>query len=75
MNGNNNQQKNKRFVLLISGAVDAVIGAVILLVGFGFFPLDIADYGIPQVVILFIGGFMLIMGAWMAIHNYSRMDE
>lgn len=74
MNGNN-PQRNRRIVLIISGAVDAVIGAVILLIGFGFFPIDLADDGIPPVVLLVIGGFMLIMGAWMAIHNYSRLDE
>ena len=75
MNGNNNPQRNKRLVLAFSGAIDALIGVVILIVGLGFFPIDIAEYGIPQWVILFVGGFMFIMGAWVAIRNYSRMDE
>ena len=75
MNRNNNPQKTRRFVLIVSGAIDALIGAVILIVGLGFFPIDIAEYGIPQWVILFVGGFMFIMGAWLAVYNYSRLDE
>jgi len=71
----NNPQKTKRMILIVSGAMDALLGAVILIVGLGFFPVDIAEYGIPQWIVLAIGGFMFIMGAWIVVHNYSRMDE
>ncbi|HAV77748.1 MAG TPA: hypothetical protein DCX53_10405 [Anaerolineae bacterium] len=75
MNQNNDPQKTKRMVLTVSGLFDALIGAGILLVGFGFFPVDIAEFGIPQWVILVVGGTMFIAGTWMAVHNYSRLNE
>lgn len=60
---------------MISGVTDALIGAVILLIGFGFLPVDIADYGIPSWLVILVGGFMFIMGAWVAVYNFSRLDE
>jgi hypothetical protein len=67
--------RNKRIVFILSGATDALIGAVILLIGFGFLPLDITDYGLPAWLVILVGAFMFIMGAWMAAYNYSRLDE
>lgn len=75
MNENNNPQKTKRMVMIISGAMDALIGAGILIVGLGFFPVSISDFGVPQWVILLIGGAMFIVGGWMFVHNYSRLNE
>ena len=60
---------------MISGATDALIGAVILLIGFGLLPVDLAEYGIPAWLALVVGGFMFIMGAWMAAYNFTRLDE
>jgi branched-subunit amino acid ABC-type transport system permease component len=67
--------RNKRIVFMLSGAIDALIGAVILLIGFGFLPVDIADYGLPSWVVILVGAFMFIMGAWMAAYNYLRLEE
>jgi len=52
-----------------------LIGAVILLIGFGFLPLDIADYGLPGWLVILVGAFMFIIGAWIAAYNYSRLEE
>ncbi|HET9591120.1 MAG TPA: hypothetical protein VFO91_20205 [Anaerolineales bacterium] len=67
--------RTKRYALILSGAIDAVIGAVILLIGFGLLPIDVADYGIPAWLAILVGAFMFIMGAWVAAYNYSRLDE
>jgi ABC-type branched-subunit amino acid transport system permease subunit len=75
MNGSNNPQRNKRLAMLVSGAMDAVLGAVIVLIGLGFFPVNIDEYGFPQWIVLLVGGVMFTLGAWLAIYNYSRLDE
>jgi branched-subunit amino acid ABC-type transport system permease component len=67
--------RNKRIVFILSGATDALIGAVILLIGFELLPVDIADYGLPSWLAILVGAIMFIMGAWMAAYNYSRLDE
>jgi hypothetical protein len=67
--------RNKRIVFMLSGATDALIGAVILLIGFGLLPVDIADYGLPAWLVILVGAIMFIIGAWMAAYNYSRLDE
>lgn len=47
---------NKRTILIIAGAVDAFIGAIILLIYFDFLPIDISGWGISRPVIGLIGG-------------------
>jgi len=70
-----NPKRNRRFILIFSGATDVLLGAVILLIGLGFFPIDIADYGFPLWVIFLVGGLIFISGVWMVAYNYSRLDE
>lgn len=72
---NNSPNRTRRVVLILSGLTDALIGAVILLIGLGLLPVDISAYGIPQWLALVVGGFMFIMGAWVAAYNYSRLEE
>jgi len=71
----NPSHRNKRLVFMISGITDALIGAVLLLIGVGLLPIDITDYGIPRWPVVLAGAFMFIIGAWMAAHHYSRLDE
>ena len=67
--------RNKRIVFIISGVTDSLLGAALLLIGFGFLPIDIADYGFPAWLVILVGAFMFIMGAWVAAYNYSRLEE
>jgi len=59
----------------MSGAIDALLGAAILLIGFGFFPIDIADYGLPIWAVVLVGGVMFPVGVWVAVYNYSRLGK
>jgi len=67
--------RTRRYVLIMSGATDVLLGAAIVLVGLGFFPIDIADYGLPLWAALLVGGLIFISGLWMVAYNYSRLDE
>jgi len=46
-----------------------------LLIGFGFLPIDINDYGIARWPVILVGAFMFIIYAWIVAHHYSRLDE
>jgi len=75
MNEKPSSKKTLRHALIISGATDALFGAAIVLAGLGFFPIDIARYGFPLWSVMLVGGVIFTSGAWMVIHNYSRLDE
>jgi hypothetical protein len=72
---NENPNRTKRYVLIFSGAIDAVLGAAIVLTGLGFFPIDLETVGIPPWIAWPVGGALFISGIWVAAHNYSRIDE
>ncbi len=63
---------NRRRALLIGGAMDLLIGAAFLVVGFGFIPFDI---GIPLWIMTLIGAMLFIAGIGMIVFNLSRWDE
>ena len=75
MNESPNPKRTRRYILIMSGATDVLLGAAMLLVGLGFFPINIADYGFPLWVVLLVGGLIFATGVWMVIYNYSRLDE
>jgi hypothetical protein len=75
MNENPHPDGTRRHVLIMIGATDAILGAAIVLIGFGFFPMDPGDYGIPVWVVLLVGGLIFTSGIWMMIYNYSSLDE
>jgi len=70
-----NGQNNKRKVLIIAGASDIFLGAVIALIGLGFFPVDVANYGVPPWVVIVVGGVIFASGTWIVLNNYSRLGE
>ncbi len=60
---------------MISGAMDALIGAVLLLIGFGWLPVDVTDYGFANWHVGLIGAVMFILGTITFAYNFSRIDE
>jgi uncharacterized paraquat-inducible protein A len=65
----------RRIALMLSGGIDALIGAVLLLIGFGFLPIDITQYGVQNWHVNLLGGVMFLLGAGTFAYNFSRMDE
>jgi len=70
-----NPNRTKRLVFVISGATDAVLGATIILTSLGFFPIDLNNMGMPTWIVWLVGGVLFISGTWMAVYNYSRIDD
>jgi membrane-bound ClpP family serine protease len=67
--------RNKRIALIVSGVTDALIGAVLLLIGFRLLPIDVTDYGFENWHANLVGAIMFILGAGMFAYNLSRLDE
>jgi ABC-type branched-subunit amino acid transport system permease subunit len=67
--------KTRRLVFMISGATDALIGAILLLMGFGLLPLEVTDYGFENWHAMLLGGALFIIGIWVVAYNLSRLEE
>jgi ABC-type branched-subunit amino acid transport system permease subunit len=72
---NSSPNKTRRLVFIISGATDALIGAVLLLMGFGLLPLEVTDYGFENWHAMLLGGALFIIGIWVVAYNLSRLEE
>jgi hypothetical protein len=75
MDPNPPPNRKRRLVLVLSGGTDALIGSLILLFGFGVFPLDPFTLAIPAWIVILLGGGMFLGGLAVAGYNYSRLDE
>jgi ABC-type branched-subunit amino acid transport system permease subunit len=73
--GNMPPNKTRRLVFMISGATDALIGAILLLIGFGLLPLDVTQYGFENWHVNLLGGVMFILGTITFAYNLSRWEE
>jgi len=60
---------------MLSGGIDALIGAVLLLIGFGFLPVDVTQYGVQNWHMNLLGSVMFLLGAGTFAYNFSRLDE
>lgn len=60
---------------MFSGGIDAFIGAALLLIGFGFLPIDVAQYGVQIWHVNLLGAVMVLLGAGTFAYNLSRMEE
>ena len=67
--------RNKRLVFMISGITDALIGAFLLLTGFGLLPIDVTNYGFENWHAILLGAVMFILGVGTFAYNLSRLEE
>ena len=72
---NNPPNRTRRIALMISSATDALIGGILLLIGFGVLPVDVTEYGVQNWHVNLLGGVMSLLGAGVFAYNLSRMDE
>ncbi|HET9912470.1 MAG TPA: hypothetical protein VFQ13_11305 [Anaerolineales bacterium] len=72
---NNPPNKTRRMAFMLSGGIDALLGSFFLLVGFGFLPMDLAQFGLENWHAILIGGIFFIMGIGVLAYNLSRLEE
>ncbi|NJN80468.1 MAG: hypothetical protein HC797_08340 [Anaerolineales bacterium] len=65
-------QNTKRTVFMISGAMDALLGGVALLIYFGVIPVDL---DIPRLAVGIIGGILFFSGVAVFTYFFTRTDS
>jgi hypothetical protein len=69
-----NSQPNKRQIILLVSAVDAILGAIVLLIYFGLFPVDISSWGISRWVVGAVGGIWFLSAIAVLAYQLTKTD-
>jgi len=69
-----NPQPNKRLLLIIVSAVDALLSGVVLLIYFGFLPVDISSWGVPRWVIGLVGGLWFLSALIVLVYQLTKTE-
>jgi len=72
---NNPPNKTKRIAFMLSGGMDALLGAFFLLTGLGLLPVDVTQYGFKNWHAILLGAIFFIMGIGFVAYNLSRLEE
>jgi hypothetical protein len=72
---NNSPNRARRLVFMLSGALDALIGGILLLIGFGLLPVEVSNFGMENWHVNLLGAVMFLLGAGTFAYNLSRMEE
>ena len=72
---NDPSNRNKRLTFILSGITDAVIGAILLLIGFGLLPVDVTKYGLENWHVNLLGAVVFILGVGTFAYHLSRLQE
>lgn len=67
-------ENKKRLILMLAGAMDALIGGAALLIYFGILPLDISGWDIPRWVIGLSGAVLFFPGLAIFFYQLTRAD-
>jgi hypothetical protein len=66
--------QNKRQIIIIVSAIEVVISAAILLILFGFFPIDISGLDIPRGTVTIVAGLWLASSLAILIYMLTKTD-
>ncbi len=67
--------QNKRTILIIASGFDLILSAIVLLIYFGLFPVDISGWGIPRWVIGLIGGVWFAGSLAVLVYQLTKTEE
>ena len=67
-------QPNKRTILIIVSAVDTLLSAIVLLIYFGFLPIDISSWGVPRGVIGLVGGLWFVSALIVLVYQLTKTE-
>ena len=70
-----NNLQSRRLAFIIAGAMDAVLGAAILMIYLGFIPVDLGGFGLPHWVVGAIGALLLFSGLGMLAFWLTKSDD
>ena len=67
-------QSNKRLLLIVVSFVDTVLSGIVLLIYFGFLPVDISNWGVPRWVIGLVGGLWFVSALIVLVYQLTKSD-
>jgi hypothetical protein len=67
-------QSNKRTLLIIVSAVDVLLSGFILLIYFGFLPIDISSWGVQPWIIGLVGGLWFISALAVLVYQLTKTE-
>ena len=70
-----NSQTNKRTIIIIASGLDLILSAIVLLIYFGLFPVDISGWGIPRWVIGLVGGVWFAGSLAVLVYQLTKTEE
>jgi hypothetical protein len=71
---NPNDPQSKRKVLILVSVVDMVLSGIVLLIYFGFLPVDMSSWDIPRWVIGLIGGIWFVGALAVLVYQLTKTD-
>ena len=69
-----NSNPNKRTLLIIASGLDLILSAIVLLIYFGLFPVDISGLGIPRWIIGLVGGVWFAGSLAVLVYQLTRTE-
>ena len=69
-----NSQSNKRMLLIIVSAVDMVLSGIVLLIYFGFLPIDLSGLSVPRWVVGLVGGLWFVSALGVLVYQLTKTD-
>ena len=69
-----NSQPNKRLLLIIVSAIDVTLSGIVLLIYFGFLPVDISSWGVPRWVIGLVGGLWFVSALIVLVYQLIKTE-
>jgi hypothetical protein len=69
-----NSQPNKRMLLIIVSAVDAALSGIVLLIYFGFLPVDISGLSVPRWVVGLVGGLWFVSALVVLVYQLTKTE-
>ena len=61
-------------LLIIVSAVDAALSGIVLLIYFGFLPIDISSWGVPPWIIGLVGGLWFVSAFVVLVYQLTKTD-
>jgi hypothetical protein len=71
---NTNDPQTRRKILILVSAIDSVLAGIVLLIYFGFLPIDISGWGIPRWIIGLIGGVWFLGALGVLVYQLTKPD-
>lgn len=69
-----NSQPNKRIMFILVGTIDLVLSGIVLLIYFGFLPIDISNWDIPRWVVGLVGGVWFASALAILVYQLTKTD-